>query len=110
MWLRMIVSMAGPYLSVSPGDIVEWDDFEAPRLIAAGYASEFDGLIVDGVAYEQEDLDEMTPEELAELGVEQEPVEEAISEAQEEAPVVEAPATPAPAPKAESKSKKKAKK
>lgn len=38
MQIRLLVSMAGPENSWSPGDVIDWPDEEAARLVEAGYA------------------------------------------------------------------------
>lgn len=41
MRVSMLSSMAGPSISLAPGDVHEFGDKEARRLIDAGYAEEY---------------------------------------------------------------------
>ncbi len=38
MLLKMIAGLSGPLLNLAPGDEYEFDDAEAKRLVAAGFA------------------------------------------------------------------------
>jgi hypothetical protein len=40
--IKLLTGLAGAIRTYNPGDVVDWDDEDAQRLVAAGYA-EFDG-------------------------------------------------------------------